>query len=116
MKQLISIAVTFFFLSFGAYANDTAASISPQGIEFTAAPEISLDEEILSISLDQISVNYVFLNQSKTPLTRTIAFPLPPSPDSKGNFLPNFPEWDVVYRAYSMLYTRIKPRGLAPWM
>jgi hypothetical protein len=60
-----------------AYANDSTAELSIGGLVFTKNADISMESEELTIATDQVSVRYVFLNQSQNPVTVTVAFPLP---------------------------------------
>lgn len=58
-------------------ANDSAAELSIGGLVFTKSADVSMESEDLRITLDTISVRYQFLNHSATPVTLTVAFPLP---------------------------------------
>jgi hypothetical protein len=60
-----------------ALANDSTAELSIGGLVFTKNDDISMESEELTIATDQVSVRYVFLNQSQSPVTVTVAFPLP---------------------------------------
>jgi uncharacterized protein DUF4424 len=60
-----------------ALANDSTAELSVGGLVFTRNADISMESEELTITTDQVSVRYVFLNQSQSPVTVTVAFPLP---------------------------------------
>jgi len=60
-----------------ALANDSTAELSIGGLVFTKNADISMESEELTIATDQVSVRYVFLNQSQNPVTVTVAFPLP---------------------------------------
>jgi len=60
-----------------ALANDSTAELSVGGLVFTKNADISMESEELTIATDQVSVRYVFLNQSQNPVTVTVAFPLP---------------------------------------
>src|SRR5258708_27202972 len=70
------------FLAFGsmctaALANDSTAELSVGGLVFTRSAEISVESAELTITPEQVSVRYVFLNQTQNPATVTVAFPLP---------------------------------------
>jgi hypothetical protein len=58
-------------------ANDSAAELSIGGLTLTRNADISMESEELKISLDYVTVRYVFLNKSSKPVTLTVAFPLP---------------------------------------
>jgi len=60
-----------------AFGNDSTAELSIGGLVFTKSADISMESEELTIATDQVSVRYVFLNQSPNPVTVTVAFPLP---------------------------------------
>ena len=60
-----------------AFANDTAAELAVGGLVFTKNADVSIELENLTITPDFITVRYVFLNQSASPVTLTVAFPLP---------------------------------------
>jgi len=77
-----SLAILSFLLQFGAVlpraaANDSSAELSVGGLVFTKSADISMETEDLSITPDQVTVRYRFLNQSQRPVTLTVAFPLP---------------------------------------
>ena len=58
-------------------ANDTSAELAVGGLVFTKSSEVSIESEDLTITPDTVTVRYVFLNQSASPVTLTVAFPLP---------------------------------------
>src|SRR5438445_9996446 len=60
-----------------ALANDSTAELSVGGLVFTRSAEISVEAEELTVTPEQVSVRYVFLNQTQNPPTVTVAFPLP---------------------------------------
>jgi hypothetical protein len=60
-----------------APANDSTADLPVGGLTFTRRAEISVESVELTISPDQVSVRYVFLNQGQTPTTAIISFQLP---------------------------------------
>jgi len=60
-----------------AAANDSTANIAVGGLTLTRTDAIEMRREDLSISLDQITVDYVFANITDQPVTTTVAFPLP---------------------------------------
>ncbi|WP_091716583.1 DUF4424 domain-containing protein [Methylobacterium phyllostachyos] len=65
-------------LSAPARANDSASELNAGGLVLVPEPGIALASEDLSISRERIDVAYVFRNQTNTPRTVRIAFPLPP--------------------------------------
>jgi len=91
-------------IDFPAVANDTTATVTPSGIEYTTNPNVSIDEEILTISEDKIEVLYRFTNHSDKDLLLDVAFPLPPAPfDDDSSSLRVFPIWDESYLSYIFL-------------
>ena len=60
-----------------ARANDSSAELAVGGLVFTKNADVSIESEDLTITPDTVTVRYVFLNQSASPVTLTVAFPLP---------------------------------------
>jgi Domain of unknown function (DUF4424) len=60
-----------------ALANDSTADLPVGGLAFTRRAEISVESMELTITPDQVSVRYIFLNQGQTPTTETVNFQLP---------------------------------------
>jgi hypothetical protein len=58
-------------------ANDSSAELAVGGLVFTRNADVSIESEDLTITPDTVTVRYVFLNQSPSPVTLTVAFPLP---------------------------------------
>jgi hypothetical protein len=58
-------------------ANDTSAELAIGGLVFTKNSDVSIESEDLAITPAAVTVRYVFLNQSVSPVTLTVAFPLP---------------------------------------
>jgi hypothetical protein len=58
-------------------ANDSSAELAVGGLVFTKNADVSIESEDLTITPDNVTVRYVFLNQSASPVTLTVAFPLP---------------------------------------
>jgi len=80
MRRLAGVcsgAFLFGVLGAPALANDSTAELSVGGLVFTRNADISMESEELTITTDQVSVRYVFLNQTPNPVTVTVAFPLP---------------------------------------
>jgi hypothetical protein len=59
------------------WANDSSAELSIGGLVFTKNSDVSIQSEDLTITPDNVTVRYVFLNESPNPVTLTVAFPLP---------------------------------------
>src|SRR5258708_13206433 len=60
-----------------ARANDSSAELAVGGLVFTKNADVSIESEDLTITPDTVTVRYVFLNQSPSPVTLTVPFPLP---------------------------------------
>ncbi len=58
-------------------ANDTAAELSVGGLVFTRSPDVAMESEELTITPEVITIKYLFRNQSASPVTLRVAFPLP---------------------------------------
>src|SRR5215471_10940361 len=58
-------------------ANDSSVELAVGGLIFTKSSEVSIESEDLTITPESVTVRYVFLNQSASPVTLTVAFPLP---------------------------------------
>jgi hypothetical protein len=60
-----------------AMANDSAVELTVGGIFLTRSPDLSLEDEVLTITPDDVTVRYRFKNNASAPLSTTIGFPLP---------------------------------------
>jgi hypothetical protein len=58
------------------HADATAASVAMGGVHFRKEVRISMEKERLWISVDEIKVEYDFLNQTNADITTDVAFPL----------------------------------------
>src|SRR5579884_1416924 len=58
-------------------ANDSSAELSVGGLVFKRNSDVVIESEELTITSDNVTVRYRFLNQSSNPVTLTVAFPLP---------------------------------------
>jgi hypothetical protein len=76
------VALLFFaglaIVATNSAANDSAASTAAGGIILKREPRISMEKERLSISLQKVSVEYEFRNETDTDITTEVAFPVPP--------------------------------------
>lgn len=61
----------------GASANDTAAEIGAGGLVYARSGEVSLESETLYLSLDKVTVDYVFRNNESYDVETVVAFPMP---------------------------------------
>lgn len=60
-----------------ATANDSAVELAVGGITFTQSQDVSMEEEVLTITPETVTVVYRFVNQTPSPVTLTVGFPLP---------------------------------------
>ncbi len=61
-----------------AAANDGAASTAAGGIQLIREPRIAMQTEKLTVSLEKITVEYEFANDTSQDITTDVAFPIPP--------------------------------------
>lgn len=86
------------------HGNDTSATIAAGGIVFKTSDDISMDEEVLKLSIERIDVAYRFFNHANHQIQETIAFPLPPIPYGEASFRDDiYPTWDEEYFARQLL-------------
>jgi hypothetical protein len=67
-------------LAFPALANDGFMGLPAGGLTLQKSADISMVDEDLYLSLNQVRVNYVFRNDSSAPVTAQIGFPMPGLP------------------------------------
>jgi hypothetical protein len=60
-----------------AAANDSTARLGAGGIELVRNVEISMEKEVLFLSPDKVTVDYVFRNNAEKDRTLMVAFPMP---------------------------------------
>ena len=65
-------------LTSGALANDSTATVGAGGLVLEKTDSIAMESEDLYVSVDQISVRYLFRNLSGAPVTTVVAFSMPP--------------------------------------
>jgi hypothetical protein len=97
----------FFWLAAAALpvmANDTLATLGAGGLVPLKSSQIVMEREDLQISVHQITVHYVFRNNSDKDVDATVAFPLPPLEGSTVEMVPlklpsrrlNFVDFEVL--------------------
>jgi hypothetical protein len=79
-----------------AFANDSAVELAVGGVTFTQSQDVSMEEEVLTITPETVTVLYRFLNQTKAPVTLTVGFPLPELDLSEQDVLYAIPSSDPV--------------------
>lgn len=67
-----------------SWANDSSAELAVGGLVLSKNASVAIESEDLSISADAVSVRYVFRNQTPSPVSLTVAFPLPDIDLSEG--------------------------------
>ncbi|EJN04053.1 DUF4424 domain-containing protein [Phyllobacterium sp. YR531] len=70
-------ALSALLLSSPVLANDTTAAVETGGLVYTRNSVISMEQEDLFISENEIRVDYVFRNTSNADVENIIAFPMP---------------------------------------
>ncbi|GAB4363312.1 MAG: DUF4424 domain-containing protein [Oricola sp.] len=64
-------------LAGSAAANDTAAELGAGGLIYARSDEVSIESETLYISIDKVTVDYVFRNNAGRDVETIVAFPMP---------------------------------------
>lgn len=77
MNNLVMLLLPSVLLVSVAHANDTAATINTSGVVIEKSDVISMEEEDLYLSRENIHVRYRFKNTSDKEVTTAVAFPLP---------------------------------------
>ncbi len=65
-----------------AFANDTSAVLKTGGLVFVRSDAIEMEEEDLFISMEEITVDYVFRNRTDEDVRSIVAFPMPDIPST----------------------------------
>ncbi len=100
LKLIIVLLASLALFPFQAIANDTVATVAGGGVEYEKSDDISMDEELLQISVDKIDITYKFTNHSLKQIKTKVAFPLPPFPAAPSN---RFAAWDEMYYAHTFI-------------
>jgi hypothetical protein len=74
---LVLIAFVGTSVCSSAFADDGAASIAAGGIVMIREPRITMHREVLRISVEKVSVDYEFRNDTDVNVTTEVAFPVP---------------------------------------
>jgi hypothetical protein len=77
MRNILLSSVLALGAAFPALANDTTAELKTGGLEFVRTLDISMEEEKLFISPQEVRVDYVFRNTSDKDIETYVAFPMP---------------------------------------
>lgn len=78
------------------FANDSAVELAIGGVTFTQSQDVSMEEEVLTITPETVTVLYRFLNETQAPVTLTVGFPLPELDLSQQDVLYAIPGNDPV--------------------
>ncbi len=92
MRGILGWVSAVSVLASPALANDTMAVLKTGGLEFVRSGEISMTDESLFISPEQVRVDYVFTNTTDKPVDSVVAFPMP---DLVGSFEQNIAAGNV---------------------
>ena len=92
MRRILGLVSAVSALASPAFANDTMAVLKTGGLEFVRSGEITMTDESLFISPDQVRVDYVFTNTADKPVESVVAFPMP---DVVGSFEQNIAAGNV---------------------
>lgn len=77
MKHLLLATVAALCLAAPALANDTMAELRTGGLAYVISTDVSMVEENLFLSMDEVRVDYVFQNSGDKDIESIIAFPMP---------------------------------------
>ena len=75
--MLFALTLSSIWAAVPALANDGAASVGVGGIQLKREARISMEQERLTISGEQVTVEYEFLNNTAEDITTEVAFPVP---------------------------------------
>lgn len=93
-----ALAPLLIALSAPALANDSSAAIGLGGLELTRNAAISMDEEDLFLSREEVRVRYRFTNRSSRDIETLVSFPVPDIPGGLGGYLGDrsLPDWSEL--------------------
>lgn len=82
-------------LAVPAVANDSSAAIGLGGLALVPSEAISLDEEDLFLSQEEVRVRYRFTNRTSRDIEMLVSFPVPDIPGGLGGYLGDrsLPDW-----------------------
>jgi hypothetical protein len=78
MGKKIVVSVLLFMGAVQSLANDTSSGDENGTLVFRAQPQISMDQERLFISEQEVRVEYSFTNTGKEAVQTQVTFPMPP--------------------------------------
>lgn len=76
-RHFVAAAALALVATTGALANDTTAQIGAGGLVHARSDDISMESETLFLSMDRVTVDYVFRNHASYDVESVVAFPMP---------------------------------------
>jgi hypothetical protein len=75
--RIAALSAALLLFTVPAGANDSTARLGAGGIELVRNAEITMEKEVLFLSPDKVTVDYVFRNNAEKDRTLMVAFPMP---------------------------------------
>ena len=91
MKILAGLVASLWLTTAPAFANDTTAQVAAGGLIYVQNENVSMADEKLYISMEKVTVDYIFHNNSDKDVESLIAFPFPDVTGS-GDFMDGVPD------------------------
>lgn len=91
MKILAGLVASLWLTAAPAFANDTTAQVAAGGLIYVQNDNVSMADEKLYISMEKVTVDYIFHNNSDKDVESLIAFPFPDVTGS-GDFMDGVPD------------------------
>src|SRR5688572_25469862 len=94
MIRLVLAGLSLTAMACAALANGAIAERKTGGLVFKQSDSVSILREDLAVSLDKVSVDYLYRSEASAAQTVTIAFPMPGIPvnDDPGSLREVLPE------------------------
>ncbi|MEP3227179.1 MAG: DUF4424 family protein [Parasphingorhabdus sp.] len=88
----------FLLMVYPAEANDSSAAIGLGGLQLQENDAISMDSEILYLSMDRVKVTYQYTNTTDQDIDLLVSFPLPAIPHDIDSYLGDrtYPDWQAI--------------------
>src|SRR6202041_3361165 len=90
--NIVVAGLAFAALAGPAFANDSTAALTNNGLVLTKNAAIEMKSENLYISDKAVRVKYSFVNTSPKDVTVTVAFPIPDVTSDGPEDVPNIPD------------------------
>jgi Domain of unknown function (DUF4424) len=91
MRFLAGLVALLGVTTSNAFANDTTAQVAAGGLIYVQNENVSMADEKLYISMEKVTVDYIFHNNSDKDVESLIAFPFPDVTGS-GDFMDGVPD------------------------